>query len=158
MQGETISADDARELIRSVMTNAFHGQDPVLSFNGFVSLLNQARNDAYDPQKCLRYQDMTQPLSFYWIASSHNTYLEGDQLASKSSVNRYIDDCCNNCRCVELDCWDGDDGEPIIYHGHTLTSKIIFAGDCKEGRVGEVGGRAVTLGGFVCIATVVYTI
>ena len=30
------------------------------------------------------------------------------------------------CRCVELDCWDGDDGEPIIYHGWTLTSKILF--------------------------------
>ena len=25
-----------------------------------------------------------------------------------------------------VDCWDGDDGEPIIYHGHTLTSKILF--------------------------------
>ena len=25
-----------------------------------------------------------------------------------------------------VDCWDGDDGEPVIYHGHTLTSKILF--------------------------------
>ena len=27
---------------------------------------------------------------------------------------------------VVVDCWDGEDGEPIIYHGHTLTSKILF--------------------------------
>ena len=31
------------------------------------------------------------------------------------------------CVCVStVDCWDGEDGEPIIYHGHTLTSKILF--------------------------------
>lgn len=25
-----------------------------------------------------------------------------------------------------MDCWDGPDDLPIIYHGHTLTSKIKF--------------------------------
>lgn len=25
-----------------------------------------------------------------------------------------------------VDCWDGPDGEPIIHHGYTLTSKILF--------------------------------
>ena len=28
--------------------------------------------------------------------------------------------------CVLVDCWDGDDGDPIIYHGWTLTTKILF--------------------------------
>ncbi|KAG5845901.1 hypothetical protein ANANG_G00144090 [Anguilla anguilla] len=30
------------------------------------------------------------------------------------------------CRCLEIDCWDGPDLEPIVYHGYTLTSKILF--------------------------------
>jgi len=30
------------------------------------------------------------------------------------------------CLAVLVDCWDGPDDEPIIYHGHTLTSKISF--------------------------------
>ena len=30
------------------------------------------------------------------------------------------------CRCVEVDSWDGTNGEPIVYHGHTFTSKILF--------------------------------
>jgi hypothetical protein len=43
-------------------------------------------------------------------------------------VDRYIDDLMEGCRCVELDCWDSSDGtgEPCIYHGGTLTSKISF--------------------------------
>ena len=28
--------------------------------------------------------------------------------------------------CSSVDCWDGPDGEPIIHHGYTLTSKILF--------------------------------
>lgn len=30
------------------------------------------------------------------------------------------------CRCVELDCWDGSDNEPVVYHGYTRTSKVLF--------------------------------
>jgi len=25
-----------------------------------------------------------------------------------------------------LDCWDGEDGEPVVTHGHTLVNKILF--------------------------------
>uniref|UniRef100_A0A7N5JDN3 Phosphoinositide phospholipase C n=1 Tax=Ailuropoda melanoleuca TaxID=9646 RepID=A0A7N5JDN3_AILME len=27
---------------------------------------------------------------------------------------------------IEVDCWDGPDGEPVVHHGYTLTSKILF--------------------------------
>jgi hypothetical protein len=30
-----------------------------------------------------------------------------------------------------VDCWDGGDGEPVVYHGHTLTKKILFK-DCMS--------------------------
>lgn len=62
---------------------------------------------------------------------AHHRYLEGDQLQGRSSTDQYIRVLRAGCRCVELDCWDGEDGEPIIFHGHTLTSKILFRDVCK---------------------------
>ncbi|KAF7459293.1 1-phosphatidylinositol 4,5-bisphosphate phosphodiesterase delta-4 isoform X1 [Cryptosporidium felis] len=93
---------------------------------GFNILMSSEFNSAFDPLKRDVYQSMDEPISHYWIASSHNTYLTGDQLTSKSEIGQYITVLLQGCRCVELDVWNGPDGSPIIYHGHTLTSKVYF--------------------------------
>jgi hypothetical protein len=102
-------------------------RDEKLRFANFRDYLNSGENSAYAIENTTQvYQDMNQPLSHYWCASSHNTYCESDQLKGYSSVNRYINDLMKGCRCVELDCWDGPKNEPIIFHGHTLTGQIKF--------------------------------
>ena len=128
-QKEELTRAETVAMIAHAMGEDFNEAAPVLSYDGFCKILSDPLHDGFDMKKQQRYQDTTQPLSHYFMASSHNTYLEGDQLRSASSVNRYIDDLCKGCRCVELDCWDGDDDEPVIFHGNTITTKVLFRGE-----------------------------
>uniref|UniRef100_A0A674KFS4 Phosphoinositide phospholipase C n=1 Tax=Terrapene triunguis TaxID=2587831 RepID=A0A674KFS4_9SAUR len=97
-----------------------------LGIDGFTNYTRSPSGDIFNPEHYQVNQDMTQPLSHYFITSSHNTYLMGDQLMSQSRVDMYAWVLQSGCRCVEVDCWDGPDGEPIVHHGYTLTSKILF--------------------------------
>nr|XP_020476466.1 1-phosphatidylinositol 4,5-bisphosphate phosphodiesterase eta-2-like isoform X1 [Monopterus albus] len=98
----------------------------VLGIDGFTNYMRSPAGDIFNPEHYNVNQDMNQPLCNYFIASSHNTYLMGDQLMSQSRVDMYAWVLQAGCRCVEVDCWDGQDGEPIVHHGYTLTSKILF--------------------------------
>ena len=94
----------------------------------FREYLMSARNEAYDPAKtCFDAAAMDRPITDFWVDSSHNTYLQGDQLKSYSTVQMYVVALHRGCKCLELDCWDDSGGTPVIFHGHTLTSKISFA-------------------------------
>ncbi|XP_038047120.1 1-phosphatidylinositol 4,5-bisphosphate phosphodiesterase delta-4-like isoform X2 [Patiria miniata] len=98
----------------------------ILSFDGFQLFMKGANGLLFNPFHSTVYQDMKQPFCHYFINSSHNTYLMKDQLRGPSSTEAYVRALQRGCRCVELDCWDGSDKEPVVYHGHTLTSKIKF--------------------------------
>ena len=50
---------------------------PHLSFEDFLDYLFSPMNDIVDPTVDSVHQDMSQPLSHYFINSSHNTYLTG---------------------------------------------------------------------------------
>nr|XP_023691311.1 1-phosphatidylinositol 4,5-bisphosphate phosphodiesterase delta-3-A-like isoform X2 [Paramormyrops kingsleyae] len=125
-QGEDASLAHAQKLISTYELNEWAQKHQYMTLNGFAIYMLSQENDVFNKDHSVVCQDMTQPLTHYFISSSHNTYLTKDQVTSASSTEPYIRALNQGCRCVELDCWDGDKGEPVIYHGHTLTSKVLF--------------------------------
>ncbi|KAK1756918.1 hypothetical protein QBC47DRAFT_297983 [Echria macrotheca] len=95
-----------------------------ISEAGLTSFLTSATNSAIPKEP--HYYKLDRPMSEYYISSSHNTYLLGWQVAGVSSVEGYISTLLRGCRCVEIDCWDGANDEPLVTHGHTRTSKVSF--------------------------------
>ncbi|XP_031179848.1 1-phosphatidylinositol 4,5-bisphosphate phosphodiesterase delta-3-A-like isoform X1 [Sander lucioperca] len=125
-QGEDASLTHAQSLILTYELNEWAQKNQFMTPNGFTMYMLSKENCVLNPEHARVYQDMKHPLAHYFISSSHNTYLTKDQLTGASSTEPYIRALNHGCRCVELDCWDGDKGEPVIYHGHTLTSKVLF--------------------------------
>ncbi|XP_057694249.1 1-phosphatidylinositol 4,5-bisphosphate phosphodiesterase eta-1 isoform X2 [Corythoichthys intestinalis] len=121
-----VTPEYAAEIIDKFEVSDENKQKGVMGIEGFTSFMRSPTCDIFNPLHNDVNQDMDQPLCNYFIASSHNTYLTGDQLLSHSKTDMYAWVLQSGCRCVEVDCWDGPDGEPMVQHGYTLTSKITF--------------------------------
>ncbi|XP_022086672.1 uncharacterized protein LOC110977130 isoform X2 [Acanthaster planci] len=126
-QEEELEEEAVLRIIQRHEPTASVRDQQCLSFEGFARFMMDKDSYAFNSEERAYKQDEhNHPMSHYYIDSSHNTYLTGHQLRGESSVEIYAQILLTGCRCVELDCWDGDDGIPMIYHGHTLTSKISF--------------------------------
>ncbi|CAM4621639.1 unnamed protein product [Caretta caretta] len=121
-----VTTEYCLDIIRKFEVSEENKEQNVLGIEGFTSFMRSSACDIFNPLHSEVHQDMDQPLCNYYIASSHNTYLTGDQLLSQSKVEMYARVLQDGCRCVEVDCWDGPDGEPVVHHGYTFTSKILF--------------------------------
>ncbi|XP_049990300.1 1-phosphatidylinositol 4,5-bisphosphate phosphodiesterase beta-2 isoform X1 [Alexandromys fortis] len=120
--------EQVQALIDKYEPSGINVQRGQLSPEGMVWFLCGPENSMLDHNALLLHQDMTQPLNHYFINSSHNTYLTAGQFSGLSSAEMYRQVLLSGCRCVELDCWKGKppDEEPIITHGFTMTTDILF--------------------------------
>uniref|UniRef100_H2YFI9 Phosphoinositide phospholipase C n=1 Tax=Ciona savignyi TaxID=51511 RepID=H2YFI9_CIOSA len=144
--------DQVLEYITNFESNEMFAAKGQLTLEGLDAYLQSDDNLIVEPDRYAEHQSMTAPLSHYFINSSHNTYLTGTyhvnntrqskalylypylnnslliactQLRSKSSAEIYRQVLLTGCRCVELDCWEGDE-EPVINHGFTLCTHVLF--------------------------------
>ncbi|EDL27914.1 phospholipase C, beta 2, isoform CRA_a [Mus musculus] len=120
--------EQVQVLIDKYEPSGINVQRGQLSPEGMVWFLCGPENSVLAHDTLLIHQDMTQPLNHYFINSSHNTYLTAGQFSGLSSAEMYRQVLLSGCRCVELDCWKGKppDEEPIITHGFTMTTDILF--------------------------------
>lgn len=100
--------------------------DHYIDFAGFISFIMSKDCHVYStgPEK-LR-PNLDRPLNEYFISSSHNTYLVGWQVNGTSSMEAYMTALRRGCRSVEIDCWNGENGEPRVTHGFTNTTSVAF--------------------------------
>ena len=140
-QGENVDADPGywisifEKFIRKSRSRAQSLPNPLTDTQGYARMtleafalfLTSPSNAVYSSQ--FPQSRFDRPLNEYFVSTSHNTYLLGRQVAGASSTEAYITALQQGCRCVEIDCWDGADGRPIVSHGRTMTSSVMFA-DC----------------------------
>ena len=117
---------------KPAQSRSLPGAEPIigqrtLNMQSFQNFLTSGSNSPL--LTCKSEVTLDRPLNEYFISSSHNTYLLGRQVKGDTSVEGYISTLIKGCRCVEIDCWDGEGGRPIVTHGRTMTTKIPFE-DC----------------------------
>ncbi|KAJ2906848.1 1-phosphatidylinositol-4,5-bisphosphate phosphodiesterase gamma-2 [Zalerion maritima] len=83
-------------------------KNQTIDFKDFLKYMTygEANSTHYDKE-----EDLSHPLASYFISSSHNTYLEGNQLSSDSTAEAYTNVLKRGCRCVEIDAWDAKEGD-----------------------------------------------
>ena len=132
-QNERLTEDELNELM-SEFSEEFQGQQFITRSAFYYIMETPKWSELFDYDQREICQDMTRPMTDYFIASSHNSYLSGNQLSSESSYEMYRKILLTGCRCIEIDLWDdvGNGGlgttRPVIYHGYTLTTKIELQG------------------------------
>ncbi|EGD73785.1 phospholipase C [Salpingoeca rosetta] len=118
-----VSAGRCKALINQYEPVPYNRETNALGLDGLTALMKGEYTLAR--ATISRNQDMNQPLRSYFIKSSHNSYLDGNQLKSHCTPEAVKNALVQGARLIEVDIWPGAEAgseEPmVVYHGHTKT-------------------------------------
>ncbi|KAI3757854.1 hypothetical protein L6452_05397 [Arctium lappa] len=113
---------DAEKIITQNAPFIFHRKG--FNLETFFRYLIGATNSALSLSHSAS-QDMTAPLSHYFIFTGHNSYLTGNQLSSDCSDVPIIQALERGVRVIELDIWPNSTKDDVfVLHGRTLTTPV----------------------------------
>ncbi|KAM9710276.1 LOW QUALITY PROTEIN: inactive phospholipase C-like protein 1 [Menidia menidia] len=108
------TAEGCLELMRRHEPWARARQRGLLGLDGFARYLQSPEAALPDPEHQAVCQDMSQPLSHYYISTSYRSYLLEDQVHGRADLGGLIRALQAGCRCLELGVTDGPEGEPLL--------------------------------------------
>ncbi|KAJ5124421.1 C2 membrane targeting protein [Penicillium bovifimosum] len=112
--------------------------DALASVDAFHAYMKDANSSAMVPEEAL---DLSAPLSDYFISSSHNTYLTGNQLYSDAAASAYTSVLLRGCRSVEIDVWDGELDTPSTSDGETSSDSSDPEAEDGQGLRSKLRGK-----------------
>ncbi|KRY83656.1 1-phosphatidylinositol 4,5-bisphosphate phosphodiesterase delta-3-A, partial [Trichinella pseudospiralis] len=125
-QLSAITLSHCRQLIRHYEPEPENQKSLKLSFHGLRRLLLSEAGNIVKSEHKVIYQNMEQPLTNYYIYSTHNTYLCGHQLMGDATIEGYILALKKGARLLELDIWPGENDLQVT-HGHTLVKPVSLS-------------------------------
>ena len=127
-----INKEEIQNIIEKAITKYKVEIKLELSLREFYAMMNSHQLSVYKSDKIRNRVDLDKPLTDYFINSTHNTYITGNQLSSYSSIKMYSLSVLEGYRLVELDCYNGPGDDIVITHGYTLVTKLNLVDILKE--------------------------
>uniref|UniRef100_H2USZ3 Phosphoinositide phospholipase C n=1 Tax=Takifugu rubripes TaxID=31033 RepID=H2USZ3_TAKRU len=109
-----VTTEGCWELLRRYEPSAQGREKGLLGLDGLTRYLQSSECHLFDPEQLEVCQDMTMPLSHYYISTSYRSYLLDDQVHGRADLGGLIKALQSGCRCVELGVTDGPEGEPLL--------------------------------------------